>query len=310
MTENSKIKACVVLSTFNGEKYLGKQLDSILQQSGIDLSLLVRDDGSSDRTLEIIQEYSLRFPNIKIVLNSLKDNLGISKSYLFLMEVAMEESFDYLVFSDQDDVWPMHRLNFLETLAPSLIPTLYSGLSKIVDVNLKPIGDSRKINKPIRFIDVPFGNSVSGNTMVLNRPLVGKILDVNRQWVDIFLHDYFALVVALFYGVHAPRNEFLTYYRQHSSNAIGYQLVSRIRIAKVLSRRKQIYSYSWKSGLQFILSYFHETDSNKAKDIKAFIRLRDLGLFGRVFFIFVIKPRRQTFFETVWIRIKIIFLMN
>lgn len=89
----------VVMSTYNGEKYLKEQIDSILSQEGVDVRLYIRDDGSSDRTTDILASYQ-EHKNVKIEKGN---NLGFAKSFLTALDECDEA--DYYAFSDQDDVW-------------------------------------------------------------------------------------------------------------------------------------------------------------------------------------------------------------
>lgn len=90
----------VLMSTYNGEKYLKEQLDSILNQEQVDLKLLIRDDGSTDGTVNILKEYENSHTNIKWYSGL---NLGCGKSFFQLVLDAPKS--DYYAFVDQDDVW-------------------------------------------------------------------------------------------------------------------------------------------------------------------------------------------------------------
>lgn len=96
---------CIVMSTYNGEKYLSTQLDSILQQENVNLIVYIRDDGSSDNTPVILREYAAKYNNISI---SLEENIGFRKSFLKALRDAPE--CDYYGFSDQDDYWYPNKL--------------------------------------------------------------------------------------------------------------------------------------------------------------------------------------------------------
>lgn len=95
----------VVMSTYNGEKYLKEQIDSILSQEGVDVRLYIRDDGSSDRTTDILASYQ-EHKNVKIEKGN---NLGFAKSFLTALDECDEA--DYYAFSDQDDVWEKDKLS-------------------------------------------------------------------------------------------------------------------------------------------------------------------------------------------------------
>ena len=94
------MRVAVLMSTYNGEKYLNEQIDSILSQSGnFELSLLVRDDGSTDETINILNKYQ----NLGKLKWYSGKNLGPGKSFIDLLYKT--HGYDYYAFSDQDDVW-------------------------------------------------------------------------------------------------------------------------------------------------------------------------------------------------------------
>ena len=101
-------KVAVVLSTYNGEKYVRDQLDSILNQTYKNIEIFVRDDGSKDSTVDIIKEYQKKNKNIKLVIG---ENLGFIKSFYTLLELS--EGYEYYSFADQDDYWENNKLELL-----------------------------------------------------------------------------------------------------------------------------------------------------------------------------------------------------
>ena len=95
----------VAMATYNGEKYLVEQLDSILTQTHPIYEIIIVDDGSSDKTLDILNSYQDKFGNIKVYPNS--ENLGVVKSF---ERAIMLTSGDYIALSDQDDVWSNDKI--------------------------------------------------------------------------------------------------------------------------------------------------------------------------------------------------------
>ncbi|WP_276834352.1 glycosyltransferase, partial [Massilicoli timonensis] len=98
----------VLLSAYNGEKYISAQIESILyQKTEHQVDLLIRDDGSNDDTLNILQEYETKYPDrIKVVEG---ENIGYNKSFFWLIQEA--NGYDYYSLSDQDDVWLDNKLD-------------------------------------------------------------------------------------------------------------------------------------------------------------------------------------------------------
>ena len=95
----------VLLSSYNGEKYIREQLDSILAQEGVNIQLLIRDDGSTDGTNSILTEYEQRCDNISVIYGI---NVGVIQSFFLLLEQA--GSYPYIALADQDDVWLKQKL--------------------------------------------------------------------------------------------------------------------------------------------------------------------------------------------------------
>ena len=105
MTELHYKKVSVVMCTYNGEKYIREQIDSIIKQTYPIYELIIRDDGSTDATCSIIKEYQLKYPFIKLI-NSGK-HLGVNDNFYKVMKMA---NGDYIAFSDQDDIWHHEKI--------------------------------------------------------------------------------------------------------------------------------------------------------------------------------------------------------
>ena len=99
-----KNKVLILVSTYNGEKYLPEQLDSLYAQEGVDIHILVRDDGSKDNTIGILKNYQGSKGKMTIIEG---ENIGAGQSFLALINEATTNypDYDYYAFCDQDDVW-------------------------------------------------------------------------------------------------------------------------------------------------------------------------------------------------------------
>ena len=130
-------KVAVLMSTYNGEKYLREQIDSILAQEGVDVTLYIRDDGSSDSTIEIINEYLTKTNRIKFYIG---ENIGVGNSFMQLVYDCPED-YDYYAFSDQDDIWLTEKMQVaVDSLKEYSNPFLYCSNQILVDKNGKIIG--------------------------------------------------------------------------------------------------------------------------------------------------------------------------
>lgn len=207
------MKVLVLLSAYNGEKFLKEQIDSILNQTSEGVSLLIRDDGSSDRTAEILTSYGG-----KISFYSEK-NIGVKASFFDLVSKAGYA--DYYAFSDQDDFWQPDKLKAAcEMLRGSKRPALYFSDAFTADENLNII--SRTHLKPKFTLGAAMvQNPAAGCTMVFNRALF-DIIKRTPEPDEISMHDTWIYRLALMAGadVFFDKTPHILY-RQHSGNIIG-----------------------------------------------------------------------------------------
>lgn len=207
----------VLMSTYNGEKYLREQIDSILSQTGVTVHLLVRDDGSSDGTKAILESYS---GDGKLHWYT-GSNKGAAYSFLDLLKNAPED--DYFAFSDQDDIWDSEKLlsatKVLEQY-PSEEIVLYSCSSRIVDKDNNIMHVSSTKPPVTTYIDSLIHNNNQGCTMVFSQALWRLLKKYNGN--NLFMHDDLAMKVCLATGgtVYKDPVPYMGY-RQHGNNVIG-----------------------------------------------------------------------------------------
>ena len=102
-------RVLVMMATYNGEKYVAEQIDSILAQGGVELTLMIRDDGSTDGTVAICEQYAQKYSNIDFAVN--EHNKGCAMNFMDMVYAADAEAYDYFAFSDQDDYWLPEKLS-------------------------------------------------------------------------------------------------------------------------------------------------------------------------------------------------------
>lgn len=234
--ENPKVLVC--LSTFNGEKYLRKQLDSIFAQINVDLSVLVRDDGSKDKTISILDEYRLIYPLEYYV----GDNIKSAYSFLDII-VHAEGDFDYVALSDQDDIWLEDKLN-AAILSIKKISSkngiLYASTLMVVDNKLNYLY-IKKVKRLYNLVTSLQINNLVGCTMVLDLTLYKNIKKYCPKYID--MHDSWIYKVNLV-------NNGITYidktphilYRQHQNNVIGARLTFKSKVKNYLQSLRS-YNY-------------------------------------------------------------------
>lgn len=224
----------VLMSTFNGEKYLKEQIDSILNQNGhFQLDLWVRDDGSTDQTTIILKDYAT-----KGLLNWYSGrNLG--PGYSFLDLIMHCPKYDLYAFADQDDYWMDDKLKTgIYAIKNQNGPALYFSNAELVGSKLESLG--RNVYKQCPKTDLytlSCAGGLLGCTMVFNKKLAAYIQNYNVP-KSIILHDfYIAMVCSALGGKIYYESTPHIKYRQHSNNVIG---VSSSFKAKINNRINDI----------------------------------------------------------------------
>lgn len=212
------MRVAVLMSIYNGEKYIKEQIDSIISQKGdFELDLWIRDDGSSDSTIRILNEYQKK--------NILKwysgENMGPGKSFIDLLYKV--KGYDYYAFSDQDDVWLRGKIQRgIDVLRKYENEALYFCNAEYVDQELRPLGGTTyKSNVPTDFFSAILNPGYLGCTMVFNAKLA-SVIQSHKFPQLFFIHDAFiARVCAAVGGVIKYDGKIYNKYRQHGNNLIG-----------------------------------------------------------------------------------------
>ncbi len=211
------MKISVVLACYNGGKFIRAQLDSILQQTTLVDEIIIVDDGSTDNTIEIISEYVSIHNNIKFLKNS--KNVGVIKTF---EKALLCSSGDYILFSDQDDVWCINKVEILlENIGDNLL--IYSD-TYITDSKLNITGESgfKYFEKDRNFnslLDYFMGNNITGCTMMISKTLLQVSLPFPD--INIMYHDQYLGIIAKKNNKLIQLRQQLVYYRQHASNQSG-----------------------------------------------------------------------------------------
>ena len=272
--ENPKL--CILLASYNGEKYISEQLDSIINQTYKNWELIIRDDGSKDETVTILNKYEKKDERIKILRDD-KGNLGFLKNFEELLFNAKEE---FILFSDQDDFWLKNKLEkFVEKirdLDEKVLskPLLIHCNSLVCDDKLEIIKEefidskiAKKTNSNIYF----FEYIVQGSTSMVNKKMIKESLPFLK---NVTLHDRYFHLLSQFLGTRVFIDESLVKYRQHERNEIG---ANRSIIKNIMSKKyfyvedrklieeiKETYNKCLrKKDLNDIEKYLEVTDRNK-----------------------------------------------
>ena len=253
-----KNSCTVIMSTYNGEKYLPMQLDSIIKQKDVDVNLYIRDDGSKDKTISIIKEYQSK-SQIKILLEK-GSNVGAAQSFMQALFDCEDES-EYYALSDQDDVWKVNKL--IEAINKIQNPNelcVYYSSTDLIDKNGKYIATKKypQISKENMF----FGYFGSGCTFVFTR----EFLHFLRKYMPskMYMHDAWILSMGCMFGKTIYDDNSYIGYRQHDSNVVGVNKKRNLekKINDFFNKNKKRHSTIAKELLNGYRQYMTKDDKN------------------------------------------------
>lgn len=267
---HSTDKIAILMATYNGEKYICQQIDSILSQTCTDWELYIHDDGSTDNTIAVVESYVEKYPD-KIHLIDGKSTGGAKYNFFYMFG---QVEAPYYMTCDQDDVWLDKKieLTYDKMLAiedKADVPCLIYTELRVVDSELNTIADTmseyqsldchkRTINQFI------LQNSVTGCTMMINRALRDKMLRIT-DIDNTIMHDWWAALVAAQFGKTAFIDEATILYRQHGDNSLGALGINKLSyIVRRVWQKNQIQESLRLGRLQareFAKTYNLPTDS-------------------------------------------------
>ena len=213
----------ILLSIFNGERYLGEQLRSYTAQTHGNWQLYWRDDGSTDGSTALMATFARSRPSGQCIHLAEDGQLRATGSFLALLRMALQGEASFFAFSDQDDVWLPEKLAHAVAglgQVPTGRPALYFCARTLVDSNLQPIGDTPALRRPPGFPAALTQNVIPGCCMILNRA-AAKLIEA-AEVPDSTWHDWWCYLVVsasdgLVIGGDAPD----ILYRQHPGNLVG-----------------------------------------------------------------------------------------
>jgi glycosyltransferase involved in cell wall biosynthesis len=224
----------ILMATYNGELFLSEQLQSMVDQVMPNWALFVSDDGSSDKTKDLLDKFASTYSEKQVhILNGPRK--GFAKNFLSLV-CNSDIHADFFAYADQDDVWVSDKLvraiEWLETV-PTETPALYCSRTDYVDQDLQHIAFSPEYDREPNFSNALVQNIASGNTMVFNQA-TRKLLQEAGKDIDIPLHDWWTYMLVTGAGgvVHFDRTPTLLY-RQHDGNLWGMNAGWRARFSRI-----------------------------------------------------------------------------
>lgn len=299
----------VILAAYNGEKYIGEQIGSILDNTFWNLRLWIFDDGSGDKTETVIDVYRMKYPD-KIIFRRNPVNKGVTLNFLDGMRYAAgfgeaaeggrtdtaenesQKIREYFMFSDQDDVWmpdkiekTLRYMKKLESRYGSNSAAAVFTDARVVDENLKTIYpsfyESGRLDTGER--DLPhimMENKLIGCTVMVNRELAGRLKQLPEK---ARFHDWWVAMIAAAFGHIGYLPEATLYYRQHGGNMVGNQSFSsyvRNRISSIKKQKEALHAIVSQAG-EFYRIFHTELPAPQKKQVYILAQLEKKNWFER-----------------------------
>lgn len=273
----------ILMATYNAANFLEEQLDSLLNQTYRDWHLIIRDDVSTDNTVEIIKKYIEKYPN-KISLFNADINLGAMANFNELLKLSTAK---YVMFADHDDVWLDDKISItfekmiaLEKTSAIGAPILVFTDKSIADANLNITHKSSvraekfdvKRLTPQRLL---VQNVASGCTIMINKPLLTLCGSIPKEAL---MHDHYIMLLAAFFGKIGYVDKPAMLYRQHSRNEIGAKSVGLAYFMKKLTESPAAIKSRFMKNIDqadaLLKKYSKELSEENRQILENFIRLR------------------------------------
>lgn len=221
-------KVAVLLATYNAEKYIGEQIESILNQTYQEYIIFIHDDGSSDKTMKILYDYKKQYPD-KIIILEGKASGGARNNFFYLMKKVEAR---YYMFSDQDDVWLPNKIKVTHDRMQKLVQEYSNMKPLLVSTDLKVVNEELNIlSESMRdYSKIQMGKQISLNKLLIQNYAVGCTLMFNRRLRDlavesynsrIVMHDWWLAMIAQVMGIYENMDCATILYRQHRDNSVG-----------------------------------------------------------------------------------------
>lgn len=259
----------ILFCSYNGELYLREQLDSIIGQTHENWKLYISDDGSSDNTLKIIDDYKAKLPEGKLVVIN-GPRAGFAANFLSLIKNKTISS-PWYAFSDQDDIWLDTKLEQALAAVQRVEqqvdkPILYGGRTTLIDENKNVIGHSALFKGEFKLENALLQSYSGGNTMLFN-DVLKKTLELLPDDIPIVSHDwYLYLICSAFDGEILYDEKPQILYRQHANNLVGSNLSLLSKFNRLITLYNGEFA-KWNAINKQSLDFYYNKLSDKSKTI-------------------------------------------
>lgn len=278
----------IIIGTYNGETYIREQLNSILNSTNHNFYITVCDDGSTDNTTSIVEQYVIDYPG-KVYLHTNETNKGVCRNFL---EAARNSQANYIMFCDQDDVWyenkiddTLHYIRKLEKKHGKSTPIAVFGDAKIVNQELQVMEESFHQNSKLDPSKVDLShllmeNKLLGCTVGFNKALKEKLDTIPMAPR---MHDWWIGLIAASFGKIGYINKPLLLYRQHSNNVIGnigFEANVANRVSN-LNKQRKVLMNTIEQAKEFQLIFGDQLGQNEKMLVEEFATLKSKNWFAR-----------------------------
>lgn len=303
-------KVTILMSTYNGEKYLKEQIDSLLEQDYENIKILIRDDGSTDETHNILNDYCRNHKDkITVIFGK---NIGFIRSFFTLLEIAGDS--DYYSFCDQDDYWLNNKIScaveFIKSKIVNVefetIPILYASNLTLVDreKNIIPRKSTKKIKPSFR--NALLQSVMTGCTILINRSSRNILLKEIPS--KIRSHDWWMYQTISAVGLAVYDTRSFIFYRQHGNNTIGSNLTAfdlwKRRLIRYFNNADHPYILEQARELYRIHATSMKNENYKL--LEEFLSI-EKGFLFRLNYFFRGKAKRVNLVESILFKILILF---
>lgn len=298
----NKPDVLVLLSTYNGEHFLIEQLDSIKNQEDVNIHCLIRDDGSTDDTLQILSKYCVLHPEFEFYAGT---NIGVINSFNELITNMIVDDYDWISFCDQDDVWQKRKLisaiKYLNMESYNSLPVLYCSNLTIVDKNLQQT--DFKWRRPPNFNKTTalIQNIATGCTEVFNRSAVA----LYRKGIGSHMefHDYWMFLCCVYMGkVIYDFNSYILY-RQHDANVVGAKKKNMISAVRHITKQHRKNGNRQITLMDFIKCYGPFLSNSEINTIYRIITYKE-SVTSRLLLVLLPRYRGSSWKVTVGFKIR------
>ena len=305
----------ILLATYNGEKFLQEQLNSILNQSYSNWHLYIHDDNSTDNTVKIIKEYVSKYPDH---ITFFDDDISFKSASLNFSYLMQKVSSDYLMFCDQDDVWKrdkievtLEKMKEAEKRYPQKPILVHTDL-EVVDENLNTIDKSMMHYQGLNpykkdFYHFVVQNKITGCTVMINSALAKLAQPIDSEAI---MHDWWIALVASAFGkiAYVPKSTIL--YRQHTANDTGAKAFDKAFILKqakelFTSDEKDVWSKYLIQARAFFKQYGDKLTPYHKEALEAFCKLDEMAWHKRVYILMKYRFLKQGLLRNIGLFLKL-----